>query len=346
MNTLISEKLKKIALNIRMTKYKSHGCTLSEGELKKVRMEKIGEYQGFHFYFTNGEYVRDNVDIDYAAGGNPARYHYIPENEIWIEKTPQEGDWAPTMAHEYIEMKKMQRGVAYGKAHDDTAAIEKKLRKDFKPSSDIMKDFIGFIQTEHKAAILSPYDKKVNTIRPVRKLDDADVFLDVPSLRQYSDYDCGATCFLSVLGYYGYDLYEEKVMKIMEVKHNGVDPIGFERAAEKFNLKCKMTEKMTCEDVRDSIKEKIPVILSLQAWGEKKDYTDNWKDGHYVVAVGYDKRGFFLMDPSQIGYSYISDPDLMERWHEKDTNKISIRLGIMIYGKKPKFDYDQVKPIR
>lgn len=187
---------------------------------------------------------------------------------------------------------------------------------------------------------------EINDTKAVRKIEDADVFLEVPLVRQSTDYSCGAASFLSILGYYGYDPYEKQIMKTMGTTLGGTHPSGFEKAAKKFQLKSKLKENMSFDDVRESIKEKIPVIMAIQAWGDKENYSKEWKDGHYVVAVGFDKDGFFLMDPSQMGYSYISEKQLEERWHDVDQNKTAVvRLGIMIYGKEPRFDYDRVRPI-
>jgi ABC-type bacteriocin/lantibiotic exporter with double-glycine peptidase domain len=197
-----------------------------------------------------------------------------------------------------------------------------------------------------EATLLTPSDKKVIKTKAIREIDDADVFLEVPIIRQSASHTCGAACFLSILGYYGYDPNEKKIIKVTETTIAGTDTDGFEKAAKIFNLKCRLKENMTYDQLRESVKDKIPVILAIQAWGNKDDYSQDWKDGHFVTAVGYDKKGFFLMDPAQMGYSYISDKKLEGRWHdmEKDSEKI-VRMGIMIYGKEPKFDYDRVRPI-
>jgi predicted double-glycine peptidase len=195
--------------------------------------------------------------------------------------------------------------------------------------------------------VLAPSYKEINDRKPVRKIKDADIFLEVPIVRQSTDYSCGAACFLSILGYYGYDPYEKQLIKALETTLGGTDPDSFKKAAKKFELKIDIKEDMTIDQIKNNLKKKIPVILDIQAWGEKKDYSKAWKDGHYVVAVGYDKKGFYLMDPSQMGYSYLLEKDLEDRWHdvEIDSDKKFFKLGIMIYGKAPKFHYDRVKPI-
>lgn len=202
------------------------------------------------------------------------------------------------------------------------------------------------------SSVVQSFLKKSETIqinhnRAVRKIKDADVFLEIPLIRQSTDYSCGAASFLSILGYYGYDPHEKQIMKIMNTTLGGTDPQNFEKAATKFGLKTKIKDNMTFDEIRDNIKNKKPVVIAIQAWGNKKDYSKEWDEGHYVVVIGYDKKGFYLMDPSQMGYSYISERDLQNRWHDtmKKSDKSFINLGIIIYGKKPKFHFDAVHSI-
>ncbi len=65
----------------------------------------------------------------------------------------------------------------------------------------------------------------------------------------------------------------------------------------------------------------------------------DWKDGHYVVAIGYDKERIYLEDPSTILRSYISYQDLEERWHDTDKARKYIKTGIV---SGPKKDFSSV----
>jgi predicted double-glycine peptidase len=211
----------------------------------------------------------------------------------------------------------------------------------------ISRVLLAFINDKN-ADDLSDGDKKVVKKKPVKKVtDDADVFLEVPVIRQSTDYSCGAASFLAILGYYGFDPYEKQIITAMGTTLAGTDPKGFPKAAKKFDLKADVKEHMTIDEVKERLDKKIPVILDIQAWGDKKDYTDEWDDGHYVVAIGYDKEGFYLMDPSQIGYSYVSSEELKKRWHDIliDNKTKFFDMGIAVSGKEPKFKYNAVKTI-
>jgi ABC-type bacteriocin/lantibiotic exporter with double-glycine peptidase domain len=205
------------------------------------------------------------------------------------------------------------------------------------PISKALRIVARGISEEHKHVI----EKK-----PIRILDQADMLLEVPITRQSNTCTCGPASLLSVLGYYGYNPREKEVVDALGTTLEGDEPDDFMKGAQRFGLKCKFQPDMTFEDLKKYLDKKTPVILSLQAWGEKKDYTDDWKDGHYNVAIGYDKKGFYLMDPSQLGYSYSSLKDLDSRWHDTDGHRNKVyHLGIIIYGKSPKFDYEKVKSI-
>jgi hypothetical protein len=182
----------------------------------------------------------------------------------------------------------------------------------------------------------------------IRDISQADVLLNVPTIRQSTDYSCGAATFSSILAFYGHDLPEKEVIDLMGTTKEGTNPESFLSGAKKFKLKSELREGMTIKNLRECLDERIPVILCIQAWGNKKDYNKEWEDGHYVAAIGYDLKGFYFMDPSQIGYSYLETGDLEDRWHDirKDKKKTYTHLGIIIYGKEPKFNMDKIRPIQ
>lgn len=95
----------------------------------KTPKKQIGKLGEFKLFLVDGEYVRNNVDIDFVAGGNPARYAYCPENEIWIEEVYDDVDIAATTMHEYHETILMRdHGKDYDKAHAAASKLEKKFR--------------------------------------------------------------------------------------------------------------------------------------------------------------------------------------------------------------------------
>ena len=93
----------------------------------------LGGQDTYMVWAVDGKTIRDHVDIDFTMGGNPARYGYVPLNEIWIEKVDgPPKDWACTLFHELVEDHLMwTENQSYSDAHDAASAVEQKLR-DFK----------------------------------------------------------------------------------------------------------------------------------------------------------------------------------------------------------------------
>jgi hypothetical protein len=112
-----------------MEHYKKHHIPSGE-DLDRIHVEFLGEYKGYKFWLVDGSYVRDSIEIDFIEGGNPGRYGYVPEDEIWIEKIMAPKDQLSTMVHEFIEMKRMEnKHWDYDKAHNYSSNFEEKIRK-------------------------------------------------------------------------------------------------------------------------------------------------------------------------------------------------------------------------
>jgi len=55
---------------------------------------------------------------------------------------------------------------------------------------------------------------------------------------------------------------------------------------------------MTLDNLKARINNKLPVIVLLQARpGKPVDYADDGDDGYYLIAIGYDERRIFFVDP-------------------------------------------------
>ena len=168
--------------------------------------------------------------------------------------------------------------------------------------------------------------------------------ITLPQLRQTYGYDCGAKALQTVLVYYGIEVREDHLIKSAGTSKNGTSIQGIIKVANKYGLKTD-SRQMTINDIKGYIKQKIPVILVLQAWTEKKkvNWEKDWIDGHYVVAIGYTKDKILFEDPSSFERTYLKYDELQKRWHDVDTDgKKYVHHGIAIFGKKPKFNRDEV----
>lgn len=163
--------------------------------------------------------------------------------------------------------------------------------------------------------------------------------LDFPMLCQAFDYSCGATALQSVLAYYGFDVREGSIMKIAGTGKGGTPIIGIISAARKYKLKC-ISKAMDIDEVKRFIDKKIPVIVFMQAWAEKKNinWDEEWNETHYAVIIGYDSKRFIFADPSSFTRAFLSFKEFSQRWRGTDTDKKRhANLGFAIYGRKPAY---------
>lgn len=168
--------------------------------------------------------------------------------------------------------------------------------------------------------------------------------LDFPVLHQTYGYDCGAKALQAVFAYFGLEFSEEVLIKEAKTsKKEGTTINNIEKTAERhgFNID---SRAMAIKDIKKYIDQKIPVILLLQAWinNPKVNWEQEWQNGHYVVAVGYDQEKIYFEDPAAFNRTFLSYAELEKRWHDIVKGKKYIHWGIALYGKTPKFDSKQV----
>ena len=162
------------------------------------------------------------------------------------------------------------------------------------------------------------------------------IIKNFPELRQAYEYDCGATALQSILIYYGFDMREGKIIKMAKTNKEGTKPEEILKVLKKFKLKAKLITPLSLEDLKKFLDNGWPVIILLQAWANKaKDYSKDWSDGHYAIAIGYDNKKIYFEDPASIRRTYLSYKELLERWHDcRQLNKKYYNLGIVIQEKR------------
>jgi|GEM_PF-5116344 len=101
--------------------------TVSEtAELNKRLIDVVGE---FKIFLVNGEFVRNNLEIDFTMGSNPHVSNFIPKGEIWLDDRLTENDIAALIHHEIVEARLMRKGMGYEEAHALATSSEIKFRK-------------------------------------------------------------------------------------------------------------------------------------------------------------------------------------------------------------------------
>jgi predicted double-glycine peptidase len=172
--------------------------------------------------------------------------------------------------------------------------------------------------------------------------------LDVPDVRQPSDYSCGPTSLQAVLGYYGMDMKVDDLINMTNcTPENGTLPENLAQTARNLGFNAEIKQNLTLEDLQQYINQGIPVIIDGQAWKSNNttalNWTDNTADGHYMVVIGIDNENVYLEDPAILGSrGYMTNEEFLTRWHDlyqdpdnNGTNITTTHLGIIITGKEP-----------
>ncbi|HWQ19668.1 MAG TPA: C39 family peptidase [Methanotrichaceae archaeon] len=170
------------------------------------------------------------------------------------------------------------------------------------------------------------------------------ILLQVPDVRQSTNYSCGAACFQAVMRYWeGEDLREGQLMELLNTTPvDATDPDDMVRVAEKMGLEAEIRENLTLDDLKNSVQEGVPVIVAAQAWKYENDSWEDYENGHYMVVIGVDDRNVYLEDPSILGSrGYISRDEFVRRWHDYRDESLSNKArefmypGIFIRGDRP-----------
>jgi hypothetical protein len=151
----------------------------------------------------------------------------------------------------------------------------------------------------------------------------------VPDIAHLTDTSSGVSALLIICKYYGLGPEdEEEYARDLSLDTIWPDPERIVAAGQRYGLTVEARCPMRLDELKSFLEQRKPVVLLLQAWGEEDDeaprtgYRDIWEDGHYVVAIGYDRTGVYFEDPSLQGIrGYLSFEDLEERWHSWGRNQ-------------------------
>lgn len=159
--------------------------------------------------------------------------------------------------------------------------------------------------------------------------------IDLPSVRQTKNYTCGAGALKSIAQHYGIDMPEKDMAKILKTNpDDGTDPIDLKRVGKQLGLNVKEHFNMPLNLLKKYLDEEKPVICAIQAYGKPKDYKED-KNGHYVIAIGYDKDYIYFEDPSIKGKrGHLKNDEFLKRWHDYDEGRNFKCYGLAVWKDK------------
>jgi predicted double-glycine peptidase len=118
--------------------------------------------------------------------------------------------------------------------------------------------------------------------------------------------------------------------------------VGKEGGADPDGLQVDSRTDSSSDHLRHHLDQGHPVMVGIQAFGKRTkrvqtDYPNDWADGHWVAAIGYDDGGVFLEDPShQAPRGYLTQAELLERWHDAvERGAREYRRSIALWMNRP-----------
>lgn len=163
-----------------------------------------------------------------------------------------------------------------------------------------------------------------------RSIPRGAIKIPLPDTEQCTGYTCGPSCVQAVCTYYGVGTSDEtEYTRIMHVRSSvGAHPHNVIAALRYYGLRWRERWPMSLDKLRGYLDRRIPVLLMIQAWPSPRKlhsarfrrgggYASEWNEGHWVVAIGHDRRYIYLEDPSLVGSrGYLADDELLRRWHD------------------------------
>lgn len=140
--------------------------------------------------------------------------------------------------------------------------------------------------------------------------------------RQMTEYSCGASAMQAVLSYWGRDVDEEQLMKLMGTNDEvGTHPENMVRGARALGFEAEVRENTTLDELARFTAGGRPVIALAQLWRSQKDTpdraADEWDCGHYIVVLGVDKDYVYFQDPYiRMGKGFVPRSTFLEHWHQ------------------------------
>ena len=167
--------------------------------------------------------------------------------------------------------------------------------------------------------------------------------LDFPGLTQSYEWDCGAKALQAVIAYFGIEIREELLIKYAKTNSkDGTSIADMTNTLKKFKLKFD-ARNMTINDLKGYIDQKMPILILLQAWSEKKiDYAKAFDHSHWVVAIGYDRNRIIFEDPHAFDRTFLENKELEERWHAEENGTKIFNYGIAVFGKNPNYRNNKI----
>jgi predicted double-glycine peptidase len=162
--------------------------------------------------------------------------------------------------------------------------------------------------------------------------------------RQATEYSCGACALQAVLSYWGKEVEEQELMRLMGTNDAvGTYPENMVRGIQALGFEAEARENLTLDEVKRVTDQGHPVIGLAQVWRSAKaspgSPLDEWDSGHYIVILGVDGENVYFQDPYvRMAKAFVPRQSFEEHWHQIMGGKASgerpiHRCAVFVRGK-------------
>ena len=168
---------------------------------------------------------------------------------------------------------------------------------------------------------------------------------EFPTVRQENPSNCGPASVQAVLRFYGLDVPQAEIALACKTSAaSGTDPADLVAYLQKQGCTVK-AGPLTLSALLTYLGQDVPVIVDLQAWAKNPtDYAKTTKEGHYLVAIGFEGGQVVFEDPALDavqGRAALPLEQLAARWHDSDSQGQTTEFwGVAVLGRqKPQKQY-------
>jgi len=173
--------------------------------------------------------------------------------------------------------------------------------------------------------------------------EDSKSFRLLKRTRQTTEYSCGPSALQSVLSYWGKEVDETELMKLLHTTaEEGTYPDDIARGARALGFEAEVKDNLTLDEVARITADGTPMIALGQVWRSARNATasveEEWDNGHYIVVLAVDENYVYFQDPYvRMSKAFAPRKDFEDHWHQVmggdvEKNPKLMHLGILIRG--------------
>jgi hypothetical protein len=124
---------------------------------KQIYINKIDQVDTFSILQVNGNYIRNNIDIEFTNFGQHYDFNFIPSNEFWIDFENSPGEGRFFIKHMLKTNSLMKDGMDY----DSALVIGDSIQRIERMRTDLYKKCTAFLSASDTAKLLKMIHREI-----------------------------------------------------------------------------------------------------------------------------------------------------------------------------------------